>query len=211
MINNYKDLTLEKYLQLRDIDITELEPLDIQAQMIAILSDMTEDEVLDLSLPEYQRLVGEMLFLNEEPVPIKTIPKELTIGGRKYSVLKNAREMTAGQFIDYQSYIKDDVEKKLPLLLTCFIIPKGKKYGQYDIAEVIDDMRMLPIETVLGLAAFFLRQSQRLISNTLTYLDWSVRRMERKEKKTETREKMKEAREKIRLLQDLVNDGDGLA
>lgn len=211
MINNYKDLTLEKYLQLRDIDITELEPLDIQAQMIAILSDMTEDEVLDLSLPEYQRLVGEMLFLNEEPVPIKTIPKELTISGRKYSVLKNAREMTAGQFIDYQSYIKDDVEKKLPLLLTCFIIPKGKKYGQYDIAEVIDDMRMLPIETVLGLAAFFLRQSQRLISNTLTYLDWSVRRMERKEKKTETREKMKEAREKIRLLQDLVNDGDGLA
>ena len=211
MINNYKDLTLEKYLQLRDIDITELEPLDIQAQMIAILSDMTEDEVLDLSLPEYQRLVGEMLFLNEEPVPIKTIPKELTINGRKYSVLKNAREMTAGQFIDYQSYIKDDVEKKLPLLLTCFIIPRGKKYGQYDIAEVIDDMRMLPIETVLGLAAFFLRQSQRLISNTLTYLDWSVRRMERKEKKTETREKMKEAREKIRLLQDLVNDGDGLA
>lgn len=211
MINNYKDLTLEKYLALREIDLMQ-EEIDIQSEMLAILNSCTVDEILNLKLDEYHKLVGEMSFLAEEPKPIKSIPREIVVNGKKYSVIKDAREMTAGQFIDYQTYIKDinSAEKNLPLLLTCFCIPKGKKYGEYDFVEAADDMRKLPIELVLGLAAFFLRQSQKSISSTLTYLDWMTKRMKRKEKNKEIVEKMEMAREKIHMLQDLVNGGDGL-
>ena len=120
--------------------------------------------------------------------------------------------MTAGQFIDYQNYIKDinTTEKNLPLLMTCFCIPKGKKYGEYDFVEVSNDMKKLPIEMVLGLAGFFFRKSQRLIDNTLTYLDWMVKRMSKREKNKEIAEKMTEARQKLHILKDLVKDGDGL-
>ena len=211
MIDNYKDLTLEKYIQLREIDTTELEPIDIQVQMLSILSDLPEDEVLEKSLTDYNLMVAKMDFLTVEPSPIKNIPSTLTIGKNKYKVLKDAREMTAGQFIDYQAYIKDADDKKLPLLLTCFIIPQGHKYGEgYEIETVMADINKLPIETVLGLAAFFLRQSQKLIDSTLVCLDWTIRRMEKKEKRTEIKEKLTEARKKLRSLRDLVNDGDGL-
>lgn len=212
MINNYKDLTLEKYLALREIDL-EQEEIDIQSEMLAILNDCTVDEILSLKLTEYHNLVNEMNFLLEEPKPLKKVPNEIKIGDKKYTVLRSARDMTAGQFIDYQTYIKDinTAEKNLPLLMTCFCIPKGKKYGEYDFVEASNDMKQLPIEMVLGISAFFLRQSQKLINNTLTYLDWMMKRMSRKETNKETKERMMEAREKLHLLQDLVNDGDGLA
>lgn len=212
MINNYKDLTLDKYLQLREID-TNCEEIEVQVQMLSILNDCDEDAVLDLPLPEYRKLVSEMSFLMEEPVVGKRPPKELTINGKKYTVLKDAREMTAGQYIDYQNYIGDVTvaEKNLPLLLSCFVIPKGKKYGSYDLEEAVADIRCMPIETVLTLAGFFFRQSQNLINNMLTSLDWMTKRMERKEKDKEKKMMMKQAREKVAMLQSLVNDGDGLA
>lgn len=211
MITNYKDLTLDKYLQLRAIDL-EQEEIDIQSQMLAVLNDCTVDEILDLKLDEYHKLVGQMSFLMEEPKPIKKVPNEVSIGKNKYEVIKDARSMTAGQFIDYQNYIKDinTTEKNLPLLMTCFLIPKGKKYGDYDFVEVADDMRQLPIEMVLGLAGFFFRKSQKLISNTLTYLDWTVKRMSKKEKNKEILTKMEEARQKLHTLKNLVNGGGGL-
>jgi hypothetical protein len=211
MINNYKDLTLEKYLELRAIPLDQ-EEIDIQSQMLAVLNDCTVDEILDLKLDEYHKLVGQMSFLTEEPQPVKKVPREVTIGKNKYEVIKDARSMTAGQFIDYQNYIKDinTTEKNLPLLMTCFCIPKGKKYGDYDFVEVADDMKKLPIEMVLGLAGFFFRKSQRLIDNTLTYLDWTVKRMQKREKNKEIVEKMTEARQKLHILKSLVKDGDGL-
>lgn len=213
MITSYKDLSLKKYLELRNIDIVDNEPLDIQAEMIAILSDSDVESVLNMPLSEYQKMATQLVFLNETPEPMKKIPNEMTVNGKKYRVLKDAREMTAGAYIDYQNYIKDsdNIEHNLPLILSCFVIPKGKKYGEdYDIDDVIHDMEALPIETVMGLSAFFLSRSQTLINSTLTYLDWKVKRMEKKEKKTEIREKMMEARRKIHSLRDLVQNGDGL-
>lgn len=211
MITSYKDLTLDKYLALRNIDV-EQEEIDIQSQMLAVLNDCTVDEILDLKLDEYHRLVGQMNFLLNEPNPIKKVPNEITINKNKYEVIKDARSMTAGQFIDYQNYIKDinSTEKNLPLLMTCFLIPKGKKYGDYDFVEVAKDMGQLPIEMVLGLAGFFFRKSQKLISNTLTYLDWMVKRMRKREKNKEIVAKMEEATEKLHTLKNLVNGGDGL-
>ena len=140
MINNYKDLTLEKYLALREIDL-EQEEIDIQSEMLAILNDCTVDEILSLKLTEYHNLVNEMSFLLEEPKPLKKVPNEIKIGDKKYTVLRSARDMTAGQFIDYQTYIKDinTAEKNLPLLMTCFCIPKGKKYGEYDFVELASE------------------------------------------------------------------------
>ena len=211
MITSYKDLTLDKYLALRNIDV-EQEEIDIQSQMLAVLNDCTVDEILDLKLDEYHKLVGQMNFLLNEPNPIKKVPNEITINKNKYEVIKDARSMTAGQFIDYQNYIKDinSTEKNLPLLMTCFLIPKGKKYGDYDFVEVAKDMGQLPIEMVLGLAGFFFRKSQKLISNTLTYLDWMVKRMRKREKNKEIVAKMEEATEKLHTLKNLVNGGDGL-
>lgn len=211
MIDNYSKLTLEKYLELRGMETDGREELDLQVEVISILSDMSEDEILSLSLPEYQRLAAKTVFLTHEPKVSDRPPKTVKIGDRVYDVMKDIRHFTAGQYIDYQNHIKtDDIESNLPTLMTVFLIPKGKKYGDgYDIADILPDMGLIPIETVLSLARFFFRKSRNLIDSTLTSLDWMMKRMERKEKDPMKKEKMRQAREGLRSLRSSVSVGDG--
>ena len=63
MIDSYKKLTLDKWQELRAIDYMSMEDIDIQVNMIAILNDMDENEVLDLTIPEYKKLAQGTEFL----------------------------------------------------------------------------------------------------------------------------------------------------
>ena len=67
MINNYKDLTVEKYLQLQEVDWTSMEEIDIQSTMISILADMDVDDVLDLPIGEYRKMAAQLQFMTVEP------------------------------------------------------------------------------------------------------------------------------------------------
>ena len=211
MIDNYSKLTLEKYLELRNIDLTQ-EEIDTQVEMISILSDEDVDTILSLPLTEYQKRVGKTTFLLNEPKVGDRPPKTIKIGDVVYEVVRDIRSFTTGQYIDYQNYISDLalVEDNLPRLMTVFLIPKGHKYGEgYDIADVEKAALNIPIETVLTLSRFFFRKSQTSISNTLTCLDWMMKRMEKKEKDPMKREKIAEARKGLHTLKSSVNGGDG--
>lgn len=153
MINNYKDLTIKKFVELRNIDTEGVEEIDVQVQMLSILSDMDEDAILSLPLEEYKKMVRESAFLLKEPQTRGKCPKKVIINGKEYTVLDDVRKMTAGQYIDYQNYLgRGETDKNLPYLLSCFIIPKGEKYGDSDVIEEMDN---LPIETALTIANFF--------------------------------------------------------
>lgn len=211
MIDSYSKLTLDKYLQLRNIDLTQDE-IDTQVEMISILSDEDIDTILSLPLTEYQKRARATAFLLNEPKVGDRPPRTIKIGNTVYEVVKDIRSFTTGQYIDYQNYISDLslVEDNLPRLMTVFLIPKGHKYSDgYEIFDVEKDALNIPIETVLTLSRFFFRKSQTSISNTLTCLDWMMKRMEKKEKDKEKREKIAEARKGLLTLKNSVNGGDG--
>ena len=213
MVDSYSKLTLDKYLQLREIELEGREELDVQVEMISILSDESVEDILNLPLTEYQRRVQKTMFLLSEPKIGDKPPKRIKIDGEEYDVVRDIRSFTTGQYIDYQNYISDitKVEENLPLLCTVFILPRGHRYGDgYDIADVAEVAKRIPIETVLTLSRFFFRKSQTSIDNTLTCLDWMMRRMERKEKDKEKKARIAEARKGIHTLQDSVRGGDGL-
>ena len=56
MIDSYKTLTLEKYEELMKIDI-EQEEVDIQANMISILSSIPLNDVYELPLTKYMEFL----------------------------------------------------------------------------------------------------------------------------------------------------------
>lgn len=210
MIDTYSKLTLGKFLRLREINVLGDE-LDIQAEMIAVLSDSTVDDVLSLSLSEYGRRAAALSFLSEPPRPGNGIPRRIVLNGRKWKVLKDVREMSAGQYIDFQTYLgKGDTEKWLKEILSTLILPEGKEYADgYDIQEAIDAMNGLPVLDALRISAFFLSRCRRSIDNTLTCLAWRTRRMARK-MRSEERKRMTKAGEEILRLRDSLRNGDGL-
>lgn len=209
MIDNYKKLNVSKYLELQSIDIEGKEEVDIQVNILSILYDMSEDEILELPIPEYKKLVIGSSFLTIPPTPYDKIPDTIIINNKKYNVIKDIRRMSAGQYIDYQNYIKDKSPKMLPFLLSCFLIPKGKKYGE-DLEEVLEDINNLSILDAISLSAFFLKKWESSTRATLIYLIWKMKRMMKKEKNEKVKEQMKIAIQKMTMLRNTIKDGVGL-
>lgn len=205
MIDNYNDLTVGKYQEI--MVVLKGKVVDEYAtniQLVSILSDMSEDDVLNLGLSEYKVLNQKLSFLLVEP-PKRMIANMYKIGGFELETMLDVRKMTVAQYVDYQTFVKD-VDKYLIEMLSVFLIPKGMKYNEgYDIVEVQRAIRdNLSIVDALSLSAFFLLWSQSLIKATLTYLTKQMKKMKRTMKKPMEIQKMEEA------IANLENVGAGL-
>lgn len=211
MINDYKDLKIGKLQELQKIDWESMEEIDIQVSVIAILNDMTEDDVLSLPLTEYSKLASQTKFLENPPKPKKRLPSKITINGVEYVLLKDVSDMTTGQYIDYNQYLtSNDVNTFLPHILSCFIIPKGKKYGDYNVDDVVNEIKEnLSVEEALGISNFFMKKFRSSTRAILLYLDWKMKRMAKKTKDETMKKKTEEARKALHSLQDLIKNGGG--
>lgn len=183
MIDNYNSLTIKKYLDIKEVLEMNTEEIDKQVSLIAILNDMDENDVYNLPLPEFQELNEKTAFLNELP-QTRNYPKtKYKLGGLELETVLDMRDVTAGQYIDYQTFVKDS-DKYLVELLSVFLVPKGKKYNDgYDILEVQNAIREnLSILEAISLSAFFLILCESLIKATVHSSIKKLKRMMRKEK-----------------------------
>lgn len=214
MITSYNELTVGKYQEIRKIDFDDLDILEQQVALIAVLNDMDEEEVFDLPLEEYKELSAGLQFLNTPPqIDYKRKLKSITLKGQEYRILQDAREMTAGQYIDYQHYLgADNFDEQLPNILTVFVLPKGKEYGEdYDIYELAQTFRKdMPIITAMEIAAFFFRVSQFSIKTSLRSLRMRLRMMMRRTKDETVKEQMREAISQLELLSNSTDSLGGL-
>lgn len=208
MIDNYNSLPLGKFMELQELDFTSMQEIDIQVSIIAILNDMAEEDVLELPITDYKKLASATRFLANKPTHNNKIPKKIKLDGNEYIVINDIKQMTAGQYIDYQNYISQKDEKLLPYILSCFIIPKGEKYGDSDINVVVENIKQhLSVTTALSLSGFFLKKWENLTRSTLTYLAMKMKIEMWKEKNPQTKKMMKEAIQKITTLRNSIKDG----
>ena len=108
----------------------------------------------------------------------------------------NFHKLTTAQYIDFQSYSKDSDYSKM---LSVFLVPKGKKYGEgYDALEVINDVSTMPVGEVLGLMGFFI----------ILYRSWSralLKYSSRILRKAAKREKNQELMETVTKMEELAD------
>lgn len=207
----YYDLTIDKYLQIKEALENIEDELNAQVTLLSILNECTEDDLLDLPLAEYHKKVADLAFLSEPLNPKPNCPKTITIDDEVYEVVRDVKQFTAGQYIDYNTLIKsEDFYSVIPNILACFFIPKGKDYGKdYDIMEVANKIRYnVSIGLAMDVCFFFQMRSIRSINRMLDSLVLMTKIQMRKANK-ETKPKMKIALEKIQLLRDSFNAGVG--
>jgi hypothetical protein len=199
MIDNYNKLTIGKYLELVEIiEDDTLADIDKNVEIIALLDDKEVDVIYDLPLTEFNEKIQMTSFLYEEPKPLQ-VSTVYKLGKMELETCLNLNDLTTAQFIDYQTYVKDD--KKLVELLSVFLIPKGHKYNKdYDIVEVQNVIREnMPVTQAMGLSAFFLLLSKSLLKASLTYSIKKLKKMMRKEKDMKKKEMMKQAIHNLQL------------
>lgn len=213
MIQSYKELTIKKYLELRKLTSEGYDDeLQLQCSLIAVLADMSEDEVLSLSLPEYQNMVKATSFLLDKPVLNKHIPNKVVINGVKYNITKDVSKLNVAQYIDYQTLSAEHKEEYIPNTIACFMVPEGNTYGdgKYDIDKVVSDIsEHMSIQDAISIAFFFSKKYQTIIEDMLIYLAWRIRIMNKRKMTTETKKKLKEAQTQMILLRDFLKNGDG--
>lgn len=210
MIENYKEMCLGDYLRLLEIyqdDSRSEDDKDLLA--VALLNGMSEDEVLNLSIPEYLALKEKAGFLFYLPQKEK-LKKEYKIGEYTCTLMKDYRQMTAFQYIDFKEFAKSDGEHFAQMLAVA-LIPKGKTYNAgYDAFDLAREIKTeMSILDCLAIRDFFLRKWARLMRTTLHSSERAIRKARRVVDK-ELMEKVAESLTTINQWMDLQRGGVGL-
>lgn len=213
MIDSYDKLTIKKYRELMGLKRDEYDDdLSYSMDIMSILSDKTIDELLEIPLDDFSDIASKSKFLYETIDRNGEVPKTLTINGKKYTVMKDAKQLCAGQYIDYKAYLsKGDVVDMLPYILTVFVVPEGCKYNSgYNVEELAEEFdNNITIPTALSIADFFLHQSKASMLSSLIYLKWMMKRKMKKEKNKEMMDQMRDCLEQIESLESLIRISDG--
>jgi hypothetical protein len=143
--SDVKYYQFEKLQELLKIDNEEERLMEVAQLLLG-------EEVLNLPVAEFAKKIKELDFLKSE-MPTGIPPKKITVNGRKYFLDCLLGNVSTAQYIDFTNHSKtNDICK----MLSAFLIPEGHKYNDgYDILEVMNDIKDLPVTVVYDTAFFF--------------------------------------------------------
>lgn len=170
------DITINEYNRINEILRSDISDAEKDVALLAIMCEVSEDEIWDLPIEEVRGLRGQLLFIDRGIESNDGIRwKRITVGDFECDVLQDLSKMTYAQFVDFQNYIADE-EKNKAQILSVFLIPKGHKYGDgYDVARLQKEIGdSVSIEVYRSCWFFFLKKYQDLLSSSATSLAYKM-------------------------------------
>lgn len=207
----WQDITVNVFKKLKSVELGNgdmIDNLNANIQLLSILCDCDEDEIASLSRNEFSKLLSQTEFLKS--MPKSKIQDKYVVNGKRYDVFLSLKEMSVAQYIDFQSHSKDK-EKYFNELLTVFLIPHGKNYGEgYNVADVAEELgNHLSIVDAYSILFFFILLYQTLTRVTLDCSLKDMRKMMKKAKTKEEKEKLEMAIAEMTKARDLARNGAG--
>jgi hypothetical protein len=199
IIDNYRNLPVGKWLEILELSRDEnVDALEQQVKTIAILTGLTDDEVLDLPIMEYKSLAAKTMFLEKDYDGKLQIAKSYGLNGMELIPVKDFSKITTAQYVDYQTFSKEG-DMYLVQTLSTLLVPKGKKYNDgYDMDAVQQAIRdNLSVADVVSLYAFFLTKWVKSIKDSQTYLDKEIKKIPNKLMREKLMKQVQEMRSKI--------------
>lgn len=210
IIDSYAALPVGLWLQVLAVNADAArEEIDKQVGTIALLSGLSEREVLALPLADYRALASRTEFLASSPERLPRAASSYTAGRFVLVPALDLRKITTAQYVDFQTFVKEG-DDRIVEILSVALVPKGAGYndGSYDVAEVQDAIREdISVEQALSLSAFFFSKLARSIRSSLTYWSRRARREKDPAKVTAIAQKLQELTKHRETLLRIVGDG----
>lgn len=209
IIDSFAALPLGLYLDILAVNADEArDEVDRQVATLALLTNTSEREILNLPIPEYSELAAAARFLGEQPAIPSRIAASYVCGPFRLKPTADFRRITAAQYIDFQTFAPEG-DARFVELLSVFLVPEGKDYNDgYDVLEVQAAIRAdLSVLDALALSAFFLTRFARSIRATET----SLCRLVKKERNPKRRAKMEEQLARLQAAKASLTAGAGSA
>ena len=196
LINSWSDVTLDKWLQIIDIE-TGSKTKEAE-ETIAALSDIPEQLIKELSLRDVAVIMGKVAELQSKQDT--TLKKIIKIDGIEYAMHPDLSELTLGEYADIETFIKGGLEKNMPEIMAVLFRPIKERNGSAYVINAYDgnitiraeEMKKMSAEQVQSALVFFYHLGKELLMTLPSYL------MER------TQEIVEELKEKT-----LEKSGDG--
>ena len=187
IIQSYRELPIGDYQDILALCKDEsLEELDRQVKILSILTKVDEETLLNLPIQEFKVLTSRMGFLEKDlPTKVTRLEKSYKIGKFELVPVTDMRKVITAQYIDFQSFHQAGFEDHFVEILSCLLVPKGKKYNQdYDIIEVQDAIRKdLNVHDAASLYAFFIFSCRESIKDMLTFSLQETQKIKDKEQR----------------------------
>lgn len=207
IIDNYRELPIGDYQDILALCKDEsLEELDRQVKILSILTKMDEDTLLNLPIQDFKVMTSRMGFLERDlPTEVTRLAESYRIGEFELVPVIDMRKISTAQYIDFQSFHQAGFEEHFVEILSCILIPKGRKYNQdYDIIEVQDAIRRdLNVHDGASIYAFFMFSCRESIKDILTFSLQETKKIKDKAKKENIQEQIRSQ------MRHLVTSGDG--
>ncbi len=154
-------LTVDQYQRLYAVQRSENTDLDKSIQSVAIITGKTPTEVEAMDFHEFKTKAKEIAVLFSGPIEQRMPHRYVKLVGKKYKVMTDIRDLSAGQYIDLQHFLAGNMIENLHQIFACLLIPEkffGK--GKYDGKnhEIISNSVLdLPFIEVHSTCVFFLK------------------------------------------------------
>jgi hypothetical protein len=176
---NYRDVNLGQYMEFISTDFNELSNIDKMVRAISILSDIEEEKILQLTLPQISSLVEDLEWMQTQPVPI--FKKIIEIDGVKYGAIPNFDLIKVGEYVDIENYM-DNFNGNLHNILSIIYRPITKyktdddyKIEDYDSTDAEKRAQMFlnkfNAEDAIGASLFFWIGVEKSLVNLTGYLE----------------------------------------
>lgn len=151
----YSTISLQNYVDLQRIISEEA---DDYAKMQGVVRIVKGVDIDTLPIQEAHRLMEEVTEQLQQPLQYDDIRDTYKFGDYT-CVVTNADDMTMGQFMDYQSLLKEGVNKHLVEILSVLLVPKGSKYsdGTYDLIALRKHIASSPVDYCISVVPFVQR------------------------------------------------------
>ena len=175
LISSWKDVTLEKWLKLVEVDIESNTTEALET--ITTLSNIPKDLVKALSIRDVAVIMSKISELQaKQDTSLKNIIKIKNI---EYGFHPDLNEISLGEYADLETFIKDGIEKRMPEIMAVLYRPikeKGEN-GVYTIAAYdgnisirAEQMKKMSAEQVQSALVFFWNLGKELSKILQLYL-----------------------------------------
>ena len=174
LINSWSDVTLEKWVQVMDIETGS--KAKESEETIAALSDMPKNLIKELSLRDVAIIMSKIAELQSKQETI--LKKVFEIDGIEYGMHPDLSEITLGEYADIETMIKNGVEKNMPELMAILFRPVTERNGEAYTIEAYDgnitiraeEFKKMSAEQVQAALFFFSNLGKELLKILPLYL-----------------------------------------
>ena len=170
---NINDITVGEYLKFIEVNKEDADEEFLIHKTISIFCDIPMKDVLNIDAKEAQDIALEIYAVLNQKAEFKD---KFELNGIEYGFIPNLEDLSLGEYIDLETYLKD--QKNLHKVAAVMYRPINKKYSDlYDIENYSaslksqNDMKDAPIGIISQGVVFFYNIVNELLKDFPHYLE----------------------------------------